>query len=52
MEFALIIVALAGGYVASIYTWPWLRTHATGSMAEIQRLQKRTADISAKLKAL
>lgn len=50
LEFILSLFAIAIGYVASIYTWPWLRTHATGAMAELQRLQDRAAKIQSTLK--
>jgi hypothetical protein len=43
MDWQLVImgVAFAGGYVASIYTWPTIRTHIAGADAEIDRLRDR-----------
>jgi hypothetical protein len=38
------IIAVAGlaiGYAAAIYSWPWLRTHVTGAVAEIDALRAR-----------
>lgn len=40
----IIIAGLA--YVASIYTWPWLRTKIMGAKAEIDRLNARIQAIS------
>jgi hypothetical protein len=41
----LALAAVAAGYVASIFTWPWLRQSATGVENEI-------ADLRAKARAL
>jgi hypothetical protein len=41
IELVLIALAFAGGYVASLYSWPWLRTQATGAAAEIMSLRAR-----------
>jgi hypothetical protein len=41
IELVLIILAFAGGYVASMYSWPWLRTQAIGASAEITALRAR-----------
>lgn len=35
------IAIAAGAYVASIYTWPWLRTKLLGAQAEADRLLDR-----------
>lgn len=35
------VLFIAGGYVASIYTWPWLRTKLLGAQAEADRLRAR-----------
>lgn len=37
---------LAGGYIASIYTWPWLRTKLMGAKTEIERLEARIKAIA------
>lgn len=50
MEVWMLIVVFAAGYVASIYSWPWLRTHAQGAVTEINSLRQRAADLEAKLR--
>jgi hypothetical protein len=30
-----------GGYVASIYTWPWIRTTCLGINEEVSKLRNR-----------
>ena len=45
MDMILVLVALVGGYVASIYTWPALRTWIVGVEAEISRLQDRISKL-------
>lgn len=35
------IIIAAGAYVASIYTWPWLRLKIVGAQAEAAALQVR-----------
>lgn len=47
MTVFLYIVMLAGGYTASIYTWPWLRTKLQGVEAEIKALQARADTLKA-----
>lgn len=46
------VFAFAGGYVASVYTWPWLRTVSLGAEAEYDRLKARLADIQSKMRGL
>ena len=41
---------LVAGYVASIYTWPWLRTKLQGAQAEITALEARAAALKAAFK--
>lgn len=41
MEPFLIILGFVGGYAASIYTWPWIRTTVLGVEAEIGILRAR-----------
>jgi hypothetical protein len=41
------VLVFAAGYVASIYTWPWIRTTVTGAEAEIERLRTRLDSVSA-----
>jgi hypothetical protein len=35
------IFVAVGAYVASIYTWPWLRTKLVGIEAEVKALEAR-----------
>lgn len=49
MMFFLDAALLAGGYAASIYTWPWLRTKLQGAQAEITALEARAASLKAAL---
>jgi hypothetical protein len=46
------IVVFAAGYAASVYSWPWLRTHATGIAAEASSLRQRAAALENKLRGL
>lgn len=46
------VLFIAGGYVASIYTWPWLRTKFIGAEAEAEKLRTRAADVIAKVRGL
>lgn len=32
------VLMVVGGYAASVYTWPWIRTKFTGVEAEISSL--------------
>jgi len=41
---------LVGGYVASIYTWPWLRTKLQGAEAEVKALEARVLALKAAFK--
>lgn len=44
------VALFAGGYVASIYTWPEIRTFMAGAEAEIIKLRDRAREIEAKIK--
>lgn len=41
-----------GGYVASIYSWPWVRTQAIGAAAEATKLRQRARDLENKIKGV
>jgi hypothetical protein len=41
------VALFAAGYVASIFTWPWIRTKSAGADAEIARLSTRIGKIMA-----
>ncbi len=49
MMFFLDAALLAGGYAASIYTWPWLRTKVQGVEAEVKALTARADALKAAL---
>ena len=51
MELTLIILAIAGGYVASIFTWPAIRTAMTGAQSEVAKLEARATALKAALKS-
>lgn len=40
------VALVIAGYVASIYTWPWIRTKAMGVKDEIDRLEARIKAIA------
>jgi hypothetical protein len=52
MELFLIALAFAGGYAASIHSWPWVRTQAVGIAAETANLRRRAAALEAKIRGL
>lgn len=52
MELFLIFATFVGGYVASIFSWPWLRLKWTGLENEAQRLRQRAIDLEAKIRGL
>lgn len=52
MQIISYIAVLAGGYVASIYTWPAVRTALTGAQTEINKLKDRAKAIEAKIRGL
>jgi hypothetical protein len=41
LELFILAAGFAGGYAASVYSWPWIRGRATGASAEISRLRAR-----------
>ncbi|MHB8268225.1 hypothetical protein [Bradyrhizobium sp.] len=41
LELFTLAAGFAGGYVASIWSWPRIRASATGASAEISRLRAR-----------
>jgi hypothetical protein len=40
----------AGGYAASVISWPWIRSHAIGASAEISRLRARAETLEDQIK--
>jgi hypothetical protein len=41
LELVILAAGFAGGYAASVVSWPWIRAHAIGSAAEINGLRAR-----------
>jgi hypothetical protein len=50
LEFFILAAGFAGGYAASVVSWPWIREHATGAGAEIGRLRARAKALEDSLK--
>lgn len=47
----LLIVAFAAGYVASIYSWPWIKEHANGALTEARSLRAKAEALEAKIRS-
>ncbi len=45
MEVWMLIAAFVGGYVGSIYSWPWIRAKALGAEAEAAKLRDRASAV-------
>jgi hypothetical protein len=41
LELFILAAGFAGGYAASIWSWPRIRAHAIGAAAEINQLRAR-----------
>ena len=41
LELFILAIGFAGGYAASVYSWPRIRERAIGASAEISRLRAR-----------
>lgn len=52
MELFLIVTAFAGGYAASIYSWPWIRLQANGLSDEAVSLRAKAAQLENKIRGL
>lgn len=50
MDLALIVLALAAGYVAAVYSWPALRQFLVGAEQEIALLRQRARDLERQLR--
>jgi hypothetical protein len=46
------LISFAAGYAASVTSWPWIRTQATGISAEAADLRQRAAVLEARLRGL
>jgi len=49
MTIFLVVLAFAGGYAASIYTWPTIKVWANGAYIEARALETKAAQLRAKL---
>jgi hypothetical protein len=50
LELFILAVGLAAGYAASVVSWPWIRAHAIGAAAEINRLRARAKALEDQIK--
>lgn len=50
MTYVWFSLVFAGGYVASIYSWPWIRKVANGAAAEAEILRNKAREIEAKIR--
>jgi hypothetical protein len=51
-EFLILSAGFAGGYVASIFSWPAIRSHVIGLAAEIEQLRARARALEDKIKGV
>lgn len=52
MEVWMLLVAVAAGYVGSIYSWPTIKVLANGVATEAASLRAKAFALEAKIKAL
>ena len=52
LELFILVAGFAGGYAASVYSWPWIRASATGAGAEISRLRARATALEDTIKGV
>lgn len=50
MEIWILLVAIAAGYVGSIYSWPWLRAKWNGLEVEARALRDRAIALEQKIR--
>jgi hypothetical protein len=50
LELFILAAGFAGGYAASVVSWPWMRAHATGAAAEIAQLRARATALEDQIK--
>jgi hypothetical protein len=50
LELFVLAAGFAGGYVASVVSWPWIREHAIGASAEVSRLRARAKTLEDSIK--
>lgn len=47
----LLIVFFVLGYVGAIYSWPWIKEHFNGAIAEARNLRARAEALEAKIRS-
>jgi hypothetical protein len=52
LELFILAAGFAGGYAASVYSWPWIRANAIGAAAEINQLRARAKVLEDSLKGV
>ena len=52
LELFILVTGFAGGYTASIVSWPRIRAYAIGASAEIDRLRARTKALEDSIKGV
>jgi hypothetical protein len=50
LELFILVAGFAGGYAASVVSWPWIRERAIGASAEINRLRARAKALKDSIK--
>jgi hypothetical protein len=50
LELFILAAGFAGGYAASVVSWPWIRERAIGASAEINQLRARAKALEDSLK--
>lgn len=46
----ILAIGFAGGYAASVYSWPWIRLQANGLSAEAINLRTKAAQLENKIR--
>jgi hypothetical protein len=52
LELFILVAGFAGGYAASVYSWPWIRANTTGAGVEIARLRARAKALEDQIKGV
>jgi hypothetical protein len=50
LDLFILTAGFAGGYAASVVSWPWIRASAIGASAEISRLRARAKTLEDQIK--
>jgi hypothetical protein len=52
LELFILAAGFAGGYAASVVSWPWIRASAIGASAEIAKLRARAKVLEDQIKGV